>query len=181
MNNNENHENNEDKELEQFKQALNEKNNKKIGLILGFYLHENFGLHILFTIIINLISSGVIIGLSSVSYKIVEVNSLIAFFLGMLFYSLLEVAIKTLLIRYIWKTIIRTFGLIFFIVNVLFFYLSSLLIKEFNFLNNISNIFIFTLLFMIFRILLTTVFKRINIPIGGKKEWMKKDMSPLKK
>ncbi|MFA5691971.1 MAG: phage holin family protein [Acholeplasmataceae bacterium] len=165
-----NKDNKEEKDLEELKKALKNDDDKKIGLLLGFYLHENFSIHILLTIIINLISGGVIIGLSSVTYKIVEVNSYIAFFLAFLFYSLLEISIKTLLIRFIWKIILQSLGLIFFVVNIVFFYITSLLVDNFSFYNNLSNIFIFTIIFMVFRMLLTTVIKRINIPLGGNKK-----------
>src|SRR5690554_4193212 len=158
-----------EKDLEELKKILKNDDNKKIGLLLGFYLHENFSIHILLTIVINLISGGVIIGLSNISYKIIEVNSYIAFFIAFLFYSLLEISIKTLLIRFIWKIIIQSLGLIFFVINIVFFFIVSLLVDNFSFFNNLSNILIFTIIFMIFRILLTTVIKRINIPLGGKK------------
>ena len=156
--------NDHDKDLEELEKLIKAKDNKRIGLLFGFYLHDNFGIHILLTTIINLIVGGVVVGLSGITYKVVEINSLVAYIFVFLFFTLLEVSIKTLLIRFIWKIIIQSLGLILFIVNVLFFLLIEKMV------NNPSNIFIFTTFFMAFRILLISAFRRLNL-IGDKKRW----------
>lgn len=162
--------NDHDKDLEELEKPIKAKDNKRIGLLFGFYLHDNFGIHILLTTIINLIVGGVVVGLSGITYKVVEINSLVAYIFVFLFFTLLEVSIKTLLIRFIWKIIIQSLGLILFIVNVLFFLLIEKMVNNFSFLNNPSNIFIFTTFFMAFRILLISAFRRLNL-IGDKKRW----------
>src|SRR5690606_874088 len=125
-----------------------------IGYQLGFILHDNFSLHILLTLIVNLLSSAVIIGLYSTFYKVIEVHSFESFFIGLILYTVMEIIIKLILIRFAWKILIQTFGFIFFILNLTLFFIVSLLVPGFTFLRNPSNIFIYTLSFMAFRLLL---------------------------
>ena len=71
-------------------------NKLKIGYDIGFILHKNFGYHVLFTLIVNLLSSSILIGLTSQIYPLIDIT-LVGFFVGMFLYTLMELIIKIII------------------------------------------------------------------------------------
>lgn len=134
-------------------------NQMKLGYDFGFILHKNFGYHVLFTLIVNLLASSILIGLTSQFYPLMDVT-LVGFLVGIFLYSMMELVIKIILIRYLIKPIIYSFGLILYVVNVTLFWLSDLMVDRFDFLLHVENIFIFTFGFMLFRFIFTTYVRK---------------------
>lgn len=159
--NNDDHDKNDltEEEIRKLIDESKQVNQLKLGYDFGFILHKNFGYHVLFTLIVNLLSSSILIGITSQIYPLMDVT-LIGFLVGMFLYSLMELVIKILLIRYLIKPIIYSFGLILYILNVTLFWLSDLMVDRFDFLLHVENIFIFTLGFMLLRFIFTTYVRK---------------------
>src|SRR5690554_795559 len=111
-----NNKDNNNQENQENMDISHSKNPLKLGYQLGFILHQNFSVHVLLTVMINLLVSAIIIGIFSIFYPILAVYSWQSFMIGILFYSLMELSVKILLIRFMWKVIIQSFGLVLFIV-----------------------------------------------------------------
>src|SRR5690606_4407063 len=99
----------------------------------------NFGYHVLFTLIVNLLSSSILIGLTSQIYPLIDIT-LVGFFVGMFLYTLMELIIKIIMIRFLLKPIIYSFGLILYIVNVTLFWLTDLMVDRFDYELHVENI-----------------------------------------
>ena len=142
---------------------INEKRLVSVGYKLGFMLHDNFSIHVVYTLIINLLSSAAVIGIFSAFSPVVKVDNIWTFLIAMIFYSLMELMIKILVIRFFFKMIIQSFGLPFYIINLVLFFLTTLLVPEFSFLTDPQNIFIFTLGLMVLRLLLSTYTRKSRL------------------
>lgn len=145
---------------EEISDVLNTRNPYRVGYQLGFILHHNFSMHVLLTLVINLICGAVVIGFLGVILPVVEVYSIVGFVIAMILYTLMELIIKLLMIRFIWKIVIQSFGLLFFVANVSLFYVVELSVEDFTFLHEPSNIFTFTIIFMIVRLLFTSYVRK---------------------
>lgn len=145
---------------EEISDVLNAKNPYKVGYQLGFILHKHFSMHVLLTLVINLTCGAIVIGLLGIMHPVVQVYSIVGFVIAMVLYTLMELVVKLLMIRFIWKIVIQSFGLLFFIVNVSLFFIVELSVENFTFLYEPSNIFIFTLVFMMTRLLFTTYVRK---------------------
>lgn len=140
-----------------------------IGYQLGLILHMNFGYHVLLLTIINFLVGGIVVGLSSRFYPIIQFESIESFVVAMLLFTSIEVFIKGLMVRYLYRFVLMTFGLMFYLSNLLSFYLVDLSISQISFLYNGSNIFAFTFIFMMIRLLFTTYVR--------KSKWIQKGAS----
>ncbi len=156
-----------DLDEEKLKQILSEKTPLKIGYHFGYILHPNFGMHILLTFLLNLLVGGVVTGLFIAVYPIIHIENLTAFFFGIILFTMMELVIKMIMIAYLWRIIIQTFGLLFFILNVGLFYVMDLMIEPIHFLYDASNIFVFTLSFMVVRLLFSLYIRKSQFIQGG--------------
>jgi hypothetical protein len=133
--------------------------NKKRKLLLhyqlGMILHLNFGMHILLLLIVNFFLGGITYGLSSRFYPIISLDSIEAFIVAIVLFTLIEVFIKGLMVRYLYTYVLMSFGVMFYLSNLLAFWLVDLTIAQVSFLYDSANIFIFTFIFMMIRILFT--------------------------
>lgn len=151
----------------------NKKDNKKkykniMSYQLGVVLHLNFGIHILLLTIINILVMGILIGLSSRFYPLVKLESLQTFIIVALLFTFIEVFIKGIMVRYLYRFILITFGIMFYLSNLLTFWLVDLSVPQISFLYEGTNIFTFTLLFMVIRLLFTTYVRKSKWIQGGK-------------
>jgi hypothetical protein len=148
-----------EEELRQLLEDARKVHHLKAGYDIGFILHRNFGYHILFTLIINLLVGGIIVGITSRFYPLIGVTwpGLV---LGLVLYTLMELIIKILLIRFLLKPIIYSFGLIFYVLNVVLFWITDVIVDGFDFKLKIENIFIFTIFFMLLRLLFSTYVRK---------------------
>lgn len=153
----------------------NENNNKKqshhqkmlIHYQLGFVVHLNFVMHIVLLTIINFLVAGIVIGITSQFHPIVKFENFSVFMIAILLYTALEVFMKGVVVRYLYKIILLTFGVLFYLVNLVSFWIVNLSLKQISFLNDGTNIFTFTLLFMVVRMLFTTYVRKTKWIQGG--------------
>lgn len=133
---------------------------KELINIFGFIIHKNFGIYILISLIINILSVALIIGFSSLISPVIEVT-IIGLLFGMFLYTLIEITVKLLFLRFMLKQIIYSLGTIFYLLYVGLFYLVSIIVPNpgFMFLST-SNLFIFTIIFIIVRMIFSTIVKR---------------------
>lgn len=164
MNNNDN----DDKDLlDEIEKEL--KANKVKGSIykFGYFLHDNFSLHILLTVIVNLLSFGIVMGFAKEYLRIADIYSYQGFFVVVVMYSLFETTLKILAMSLFLKIVIRSFGSLFLVINMLLFWIISLLVVDFTFFVNPFNIVTFTILFTIIRTLFTLYVRTSKWIQGG--------------
>lgn len=160
---------NDDKKIkEEIEKLIKEEGVKSNGYKMGYFLHNNFSMHVLLTILLNLFSFGILMGFSKQYLKIADIYSIQAFIVVVLMYSLFETSIKILSISLFFKYIIKTLGLIFLVINLVIFWVISQLVHDFTFLSNPLNIFTFTILFMMIRTLFTVYVRKTRWIQGGK-------------
>lgn len=144
---------------------------KELIKMFGFILHPNFGIYGLIMLIINMLTAALIIGFSNLISPIIEVT-IIGFLLGILLYTLIELTIKLLLLRFLLKQVIYSLGSIFYILYVGIFYLVSIIVPNPGFVfPTTENLFVFVVIFIIVRMAFSTLIRK-NIfiqKIGGKK------------
>ncbi|VEU83100.1 phage holin family protein [Acholeplasma hippikon] len=152
--------------IDEIDKALEDRE-KKRTYKLGYFLHNNFSIHILLTVIVNLFSFGIVMGFSKEFFEIADISSIQGFFLVVVMYSLFETTIKMLTISLFYKVVIHTLGIIFLVINMVLFWIISLIVHDFTFFNNPLNIFTFTILFMIVRTLFTVYVRKTKWIQGG--------------
>lgn len=148
----------------------NSQKNKQKMLIqyqLGFVIHLNFVVHVILLTIINFLVAGIVIGITGQIYPIVKIENFSVFVIAILLYTATEIFIKHVVVRYLYKIILLTFGLLFYLVNLASFWIVNLSLEQISFLNDGTNIFTFTLLFMIVRMLFTTYVRKSKWIQGG--------------
>jgi len=133
---------------------------KQYKVKIGFLLHKKFSIHILLSMILNLLASAVIIGFSAgVSQPILAIEPL-GYVIGILLFTLTDNFIRILLYKYLLKYMIMSFGIISYILMVLqFFMVDSVLGPTFAFLG-VEHLLIFILFFAILRWGLTYYYQR---------------------
>jgi len=161
-NKNNNNDDERKKLIEQLEKLSKEANSSGVAFRLGFLLHRSFGMHILITYLINLLCAGIVIGFSRALYLIVEVYSFEAFFFAITLFTLIETAFKLISLRYIFKIVVQSLGLVFYITNLIIFWIVSQMVPDFTFLLDPANIFVFTIIFMMIRTLFTTYIRKIK-------------------
>ncbi|WP_025724916.1 hypothetical protein [Acholeplasma granularum] len=141
--------------------------NSVIRFKLGLTLHKNFYIHLMILLLTNLIVGAIVIGLSSRLYPLLSIVSIKSFIIVISLFTIFEVVSKLIMVRFLYKLIFITFGLLFFIFNALSFHLVSLMITDFSFLYDGNNVFIFTISFMLIRLLFTTYIRKSKWIQGG--------------
>lgn len=137
----------------------------------GFLLHENFSIHSLVLFVLNMLSAIVVTGLFNL-IKIPLINYKISsFVLFVLVATLLELVIKTFVLRYFISIIFKTFGTITLLLQAIIFYITALIVNNFIF-NPISiiSIFFFTIGFLVIRLLLISIYQKYLLKYLIKKE-----------
>lgn len=153
--------NDDDKLKEEIEKLIKEQTSpKNISFQMGFLLHKRFGMHILLTLMTNLLVAAIIIGLSRITISFVEVYSFEAFFIAITLYTFIEIPIKLLSLKYMFKYIVRSFGFIFFIYNVAIFFVVSLMVNDFDFLIDPLNVVFFTIAFTVLRSILNIYIRK---------------------
>lgn len=130
----------------------------------GFFLHENLGIHLVITLIFNVISIVTITGLADlINYDIFEYSVT-----GLIFYiiavTLIEITFKIFMIRHFLDIILKTKGLLVLFLHLAIFYFTTFLIDDVKILPNIIlKSLLLTISFLIFRILFIIIFQRYTM------------------
>ena len=86
---------------------------------LGMILHQNFSYHVLLLGIVNVLVGGIVVGLTSRFYPVVSFQTIESYFIVIILFTLIEVFIKGLMVRYLYRFVLMTFGLMLFLGNIL--------------------------------------------------------------
>lgn len=156
------------KELEGYK------NSKNTSLSFAFLLHRNFVVHLCLSLILNFLMSATVIGITiAFEYEIVQME-IIGFVLAVILLTVMENSVKILLFKYGLKLMIYSLGIVSWIVNLLIWYIASMIVGPgFEFLS-LWNLMMYALLFSVMRFIASVYLRRWlylkNIHIlGGKK------------
>lgn len=145
---------------------------RNVMQMFGFILHPVFSIYIIIYLILNFLSSSIVIGFSTIGSPIIDIT-IVGFFIGIILYTLIEIPIKLLLLRYFIKQVIYSFGLLLYLVYIGVNFLISIIIPsgEFSFTSS-GNLFLYTLFFMIIRFILSRLVLRTNWiqQLGGRKK-----------
>lgn len=131
---------------------------------LGFFLSFNLGFHILFSIILNFIITVVLIGLfDAIKFPIFNFK-----FMGLIMFiviaTLLEVTVLIFIVRHLIKLVIKSFGLMLFVVQGVIFYLTTLLVVDLSFQAVVFvKIVVFTIAFLILKIIAIIIIQRYKV------------------
>ncbi|HKL61413.1 MAG TPA: hypothetical protein VJY66_03415 [Acholeplasma sp.] len=152
-----------DEELEAELKALIEtlsKESKKSKLlsVASFGLHKNFGLNILLMYLVNLLLFMVTSGLT----KLLVVDDPLGFFVGVLLFTLLEITIKMMVLRFLLKYVLQSFGLILVLISVLLIYISVDLTSGLYFIG-VFDLIGFSILFLVLRFMVNYYIKKHQI------------------
>lgn len=151
-----------------------ERKNKFYNSIIvkfGFLLHENFSVHSIVLFVLNFLAAIIITGLFNLFEQPLINYQISSFILFILVVTLLELIVKTFVLRYFLGLILKTFGSITFVIQAILFHLTSIIVNNFIF-NPISiiSIFFFTIGFLIIRLLLISIYQKRILKYLIKKE-----------
>lgn len=156
--------------LEEFISGIDSKikkknNNNTVAYIFGILVHRNIFLHLLFTLILNFSIMSAMQGF----FKLVVFDKLYMFALAILIFTIAEFVVKILFVRFFLKLILTTFGLIFVVLQILYFELMYYFLPGFEFENQV-NLVVFVLMFALFRYIITRVAHRYVATLKKERE-----------
>lgn len=136
----------------------------------GFFLHHNFGIHLLLVLFFNFISAIVAVGLLELFKSPALSFDIIGFVLFIIIVTLIEVIIKIFVLRHFIDLIFKTKGIITFVLQNIIFYVATLFVNNVEFNKVIVlNILVFSLIFFIIRFFLINIYQK-NIMIKYRKK-----------
>ena len=146
--------------LEEFISGLDSKikkknNNNAVAYIFGILVHRNIFIHLLLTIVLNY----AIIFAMQGFFKLIVYEHLYTLALAVLIFTIAEFIIKIIFVRFFLRIILSTFGLIFVVLQLLYFELMYYFLPDFSFDNQV-NLVVFILMFALFRYIITRVAHR---------------------
>lgn|SRR5690554_740089 len=139
---------------------------------LGIFLHPKFEFHLLIELVINLIAIIPVIGLFELfKYPLVTYANIIGVIIYIIVSTLLMESLKVYILRHFINYIFKTKGIILFILYAIVFYTTTFLIKDLMFNKNVLlNLIVFTICFLILKILLIIVYQRLQTNKRGEEE-----------
>lgn len=131
---------------------------------LGIFLHPKFEYHLLMELGLNLVTVVPIIGLFELfKYPLVSYASIAGVIIYIIVVTLIAESIKVFILRHFIDYIFKSKGLILFVLYGIIFYITTFLIKDLQFTNIVViNVLIFSISFIILKILLIILFQRIQ-------------------
>ncbi len=146
--------------LEEFISGLDSKikkknNNNAVAYIFGILVHRNIFIHLLITLVLNY---SIIFAMQGF-FKLIEYEHLYTFALAVLMFTVVEFIVKVLFVRFFLRIILSTMGLIFVVLQLLYFELMYYFLPDFSFENQV-NLVVFILMFALFRYIITRVAHR---------------------
>lgn len=129
---------------------------------LGLFLHPKFEFHLLIEIMMNLLSIVPIIGIFELlNYPLVSYSGVAGVIIYVVVLTLVMESFKVYILRHFIDFLFKTKGLFLYFMYILFFYLTTFIVKDLSFRENkVINIFIFTTLFIFLKVMLIIVYQR---------------------
>lgn len=146
--------------LEEFISGLDNKikkknNNNAVAYIFGILVHRNIFIHLLITLVLNYALIFAMQGF----FKLVIYEHLYTLAIAVLIFTVAEFIVKVLFVRFFLRLILSTMGLIFVVLQILYFELMYYFLPDFNFESQV-NLIVFVLMFALFRYIITRVAHR---------------------
>ncbi|MCR5307928.1 MAG: phage holin family protein [bacterium] len=146
--------------LEEFISGLDSKikkknNNNAVAYIFGILVHRNIFIHLLITLVLNYALIFAMQGF----FKLVIYEHLYTLAIAVLIFTVAEFIVKVLFVRFFLRLILSTMGLIFVVLQILYFELMYYFLPDFNFESQV-NLIVFVLMFALFRYIITRVAHR---------------------
>lgn len=138
------------------KQQL-EDDRKTFRLLFSYGLHNNFIIHSLLMLVVNIVGITTIIGLTNLGIIV----NLPYYFLSIILFTVVEINIRLLIYRFFPKALLRSIGTINLIYIIPLFYLTIVYLGEIHF-NEIWHSIIVLLGFIVIRIFITYYIKAFN-------------------
>ena len=143
--------------LEEFISGLDSKikkknNNNAVAYIFGILVHRNIFIHLLITLVLNYALIFAMQGF----FKLVIYEHLYTLAIAVLIFTVAEFIVK---VRFFLRLILSTMGLIFVVLQILYFELMYYFLPDFNFESQV-NLIVFVLMFALFRYIITRVAHR---------------------
>jgi len=127
----------------------------------GFFLHKNMGMHVLIVLILNTISLIVTVGLFELIGRPVLNFEIAGFIFFVIVATLIEVSLKIFVLRHFINLIVKTYGFLLIILQVIIFFLSKLIVTEVSFAYmEVLSLIYMTLLFLLIRLVLIIIYQR---------------------
>ena len=135
----------------------------------NIFYHQNIAIHLLISLIINIIAGITLIGITELTTPLVE-WTLLSFFIAITLFTLIS-NILTIIAGYLLiKKILYWFGIVHYIIMGLSFFLASVIAQyNFNFMGSAFNLIMFTTLFSIVVQMLVSLYKKIHRNILSKR------------
>ncbi len=146
--------------LEEFISGLDNKikkksNNNTVAYIFGILVHRNIFIHLLLTLVLNF---SIIFAMQGF-FQLIIFEHLYTLALAVLMFSIVEFIVKVLFVRFFLRIILSTMGLIFVVLQILYFELMYYFLPDFSFDSQV-NLVVFVLMFALFRYIITRVAHR---------------------
>jgi uncharacterized membrane protein YvlD (DUF360 family) len=144
-----------------------------VSVSLGFLLHKNYIVHMSLSLIVNFLIAAVVIGLAIGLGSPIISFTVVGFILAFMLLTVIENFIKILMFKYVARAMILSMGLLSVIVQMMILYIIDLLLPEgFHFIT-IEGLIIFSFVFSLFRLVISTylrrwIYKEHIIFFGGK-------------
>ena len=137
-----------------------QRKHKKIGISLGFLLHQNYMIHMILSLLINFIISAVVFGLAiGLNQPLVYLN-VQGYITAIILLTLIENFVKLLLFKYFTRIMIISMGLLsVFVQIIILFTIDMSLTEGFSFIQ-IEHLFVFAFGFSILRLILSSYLRR---------------------
>lgn len=140
-----------------------QKSNKKIAISLGFLNHPNYIVHLMISFIMNILLSAVVFGLGSgLNQKIVIMNPL-GFFIAITLLTVVENFVKILFFKYFPRVMMMSFGSLNVVLQIVILFIIDKLIEVGFHFTSFEALVMFSIIFSIFRFVLSNYIRKISI------------------
>lgn len=148
----------EDKLKEQIEKIIKEEMAKqnKLYIFFKYGIHPNFSLHVIITLLINIVLISAIQGLTNFGF----IADYPIYFLTLALFSFFEIFVKLLVTKLMHTYNLYSLGSVDFITVILLFYLTIILPKGMRF-NFLWQLVLFVSIFLILRFIVSYYFKMI--------------------
>jgi uncharacterized membrane protein YvlD (DUF360 family) len=156
------------KELEQYH------GQRKHAISYAFLLHKNYIVHLILSFLVNLTMAMTVIGISlAFDYRIVEIE-IVGFILAIALLTVIENFVKILLFKYAIRVIIYSLGILSWLVQVVIWYLITLLIPQGFIFFSAWDLIVFSIMFTLMRFIISVylrrwLYQKDHLFKGGKK------------
>lgn len=138
-------------------------NNKKSFLqSTGLFLHDKFEFHLLIELAFNLLAVIPVISLFELfKFSLVSYESIAGVIIFIVVFTLVVESFKVYILRYFIDFVFKTKGVLIYLLYFGIFYLTTFIIKDFSFNKNVLlRLFVFTTVFLIFKVLFIIIYQR---------------------